>query len=135
MAGQKSVTNFRPMKNIFTVLTIIIVISCGQEKKNNDGELQSLEPKPTDLPKTEEVKKEDPKPIGTGKVNSIVDGFDVQRVNLFNSTSSNRTINCYLKNGDKVNVLKDADPYYLVEKQTDKGCKGYCMKEFVILNK
>jgi hypothetical protein len=102
------------MKNLLIISTVLFLVSCRQGNNN-------------------EVKKEQTKPVATGNITSIADGFDVQRVNIFNSTSSNRTINCYLKNGDKVNILEDVDPYYLVEKMDEKTCRGYCMKGFVIL--
>jgi hypothetical protein len=119
------------MKNGLIILTLLISFSCGQEKTNRDGKAQQLDQKPikTEELKTEEIKVEEQKPIGTGKITTIADGYDVKRVNLFSSTSSNRTINCYLKKEDKVNILEDADPYYLVEQVSSKGCKGYCMKD------
>lgn len=120
------------MKTLLIISTILILISCGQGNKKDEAEQK---PTQIETPKTEEVKKAEAKPIATGKITSIADGFDVQRVNLYNSTSANRTINCYLKNGDKVNILEDADPYYLVEKTGGQKCKGYCMKGFVIVNK
>lgn len=72
------------------------------------------------------------KPIGKGKINTFADGQDVQRVNLWSSTNgSTRKINCFLTNNEPVTILKDSEPYYLVESINNKGCKGYCMKGFI----
>lgn len=125
----------RLMNRIITILTFLILVSCGQENTNNDGQTKESDQMPIETPKTAEIKKEETKVIGTGKITTIADGYDVQRVNLFSTTSPDRTINCFLTKGDKVNILEDADPYYLVEKVDKKECKGYCMKEFVIIKK
>ncbi|MEN6569583.1 MAG: hypothetical protein ABFC18_06200 [Rikenellaceae bacterium] len=118
---------------ILLYMTLIVFVSCSQVNKNNDG--QSFRSKQNDTISTEEQKKETVKQTKTGTITTIADGFDVKRVNLFNSTSTDRRINCYLENGDKVKVVEDAEPYYLVEKIGGQDCKGYCMKGFVILDK
>jgi hypothetical protein len=120
------------MKALF-FLTLIIFVSCSQTNRNNDG--QSFESKQIDTISTEEQKKEIVKQFVTGTITSIADGFDVKRVNLYNSTSSDRRISCYLLNGDKIRILEDAEPYYLVEKIDGQVCKGYCMKGFIVLDK
>ncbi len=74
-------------------------------------------------------------PIGTGKITTIADGFDVRRVNLFSTTGPNRTINASLIDGEKVNILRDEDPYYFVETSNGDGRRGYCIKGFVIKTK
>ena len=40
-----------------------------------------------------------------------------------------------MTNGEEVIILKDVEPYYLVESVKSDGRKGYCMKGFVILIK
>lgn len=72
------------------------------------------------------------KPIGKGKPTTMADGMDVQRVNLWSTTHSNRVTTSHLTNGKKVIILKDEDPYYLIETANGDGRKGYCMKGFVI---
>lgn len=72
--------------------------------------------------------------IGTGRINSVVDGVDIRKVNLWTATSSSRTIECTVIKGQKVRITEDADPYYYVEAIGRSGCEGYCMKEFVILD-
>lgn len=62
----------------------------------------------------------------------MADGMDVQRVNLWSTTHSNRVTTSHLTNGKKVIILKDEDPYYLIETANGDGRKGYCMKGFVI---
>ncbi|MBP7399835.1 MAG: hypothetical protein KA954_09640 [Chitinophagales bacterium] len=125
------------MKNIIIAFSVLITISCSKKDSENTQPLHitNQTEHETEFSNSEELEKKVDTPIGTGKITSIADGIDVQRVNLFSTTASNRTINCYLKNGDKVNILQDADPYYLVEKVDDKSCKGYCMKGFIILFK
>jgi hypothetical protein len=72
--------------------------------------------------------------IGTGRINTVADGFDVREVNLWTSTSSSRSIECAVIKGQKVRITEDADPYYYVEAIGRSDCEGYCMKEFVILD-
>jgi hypothetical protein len=83
-------------------------------------EISTVEQKPT------------PKPIGKGKITTMADGMDVQRVNLWSSTGYDRVTTSHLTNGEKVLILKDAGQYYLIETANGDGRKGYCMKEFVI---
>ena len=63
------------------------------------------------------------------------DGLYLERINLWNSTKSGREIDCCLIGGAKVVILKEEGPYYLVESVYYKKCRGYCMKEFVIVDK
>lgn len=117
------------MKEKLALLTLMLSLSCGQ---NKNGQEQSQKPVDT-VPSTGKEEKEK-KPI-TGIIITIADGYDVKRVNLFTSTSPDRTITCFLTNGEKVKILLDADPYYFVERANGKGCRGYCMKGFVIIDK
>lgn len=73
-------------------------------------------------------------PIATGKIMTKVDGFDVKEVNLWSSTSSDRSIVCSINEGWEVVILKDAHPYYLVKSTIQIGCAGYCLKGFVVLD-
>ncbi len=73
--------------------------------------------------------------IGSGTITTIADGFDVKRVNLWNSISSGRKVVGYMTNGEEVIVLMDEEPYFLVESANGDGRKGYCMKGFVVLKK
>jgi hypothetical protein len=69
--------------------------------------------------------------IGTGRINTIADGVELGKVNLWTSTSSSRKVECTVIKGQKVRITEDADPYYYVEAIGRSGCEGYCMKEFV----
>ena len=40
-----------------------------------------------------------------------------------------------MKNGEKIKVLQDSDSYYLVESLKEDGRKGYCLKEFVVIDR
>ena len=73
-------------------------------------------------------------PIGTGKITTKVDGTDVAEVNLWSTTSPDRSIVCSMSDGWDVVILKDAHPYYLVESTMQIGCTGYCLKGFVVLD-
>jgi len=118
------------MKKAFYIILILILTSCVHQKKAEQDikiDTVSVQTKTKDLLEKEEIV-----PIGTGRITTIADGFDVQQVNLWNSTESNRTINCYLLNGDKVKILKDEDPYYFVQAVNKNYCRGYCMKGFII---
>ena len=69
--------------------------------------------------------------IGTGRINTVADGVELGKVNLWTSTSSSRKVECTVIKGQKVRITEDADPYYDVEAIGRSGCEGYCMKEFV----
>jgi len=100
------------MKTLSIILVLVLFFSCN----SNDNKLET---KPT--------------VIGHGVITTITDGFDTKIVNLWSSTSSNRKRTGAMKNGEEVNILKEDDPYYLIESADDDGRRGYCMKEFVIL--
>ena len=102
------------MKTLFILLAAFLIISCNKTENKNKTN--------TDV-------------IGRGKITTIADGFDVKRVNLWSSISTGRKIVAYMTNGEEVLILKDVDPYYLVESVKSDGRKGYCMKGFVVLNK
>lgn len=101
------------MDNIMKILPLLIIVllifSCQQAK-------------------TEETI------IGSGRITTIIDGYDVRKVNLWSSTSSSRTPQGFMLNGEQVKILKDVDPYYLVKSISGNKREGYCMKGFVILN-
>ena len=101
------------MVKIYAVLVVLLFLSCNKTENRNETII---------------------KPIGKGKITTIADGYDVKRVNLWSSVSSERKIIAYMTNGEEVLILKDADPYYLVESANKDGRKGYCMKGFIILS-
>jgi len=70
--------------------------------------------------------------LGTGKITTFADGTDVGKVNLWSSASSNRSVRCSVSNNTRVKIIKSDGPYYFVE--TSGGCRGYCMKGFVVRN-
>ena len=101
------------MFKIYVALLVLLVLSCNKTENQNETITKS---------------------IGKGKITTIADGYDVKRVNLWSSISSERKIVAYMTKGEKVIILKDADPYYLVESANMDGRKGYCMKDLVILS-
>jgi hypothetical protein len=121
-------------KTFVLTFGIMVLGSCNSQATKNAAEIQEEEKTKTNFEEQSEPKSEQKsvKPIGTGRITTKVDGMDVMKVKLWNSASSNRTIVCYLTNNEKVKILKDADPYFLVESINDSNCKGYCMKGFVI---
>ena len=117
------------MKAVIFIILFCIVGACGQKNSENDQVeiITTSEPQPT----IEDIKTEEPKPIGKGKITTMADGIDVQRVNLWSTTGSNRITTSHLIHGEKVIVLREEGPYYLIETVNVDGRKGYCMKEFV----
>ncbi|WP_417602888.1 hypothetical protein [Owenweeksia hongkongensis] len=123
----------------FQFLVLLLLIGCT----NNDrvqvvNDKKNSEPKQTKIvgPMLEgqaQEESEEVNPIGKGRITTLVDGVDVQRVNLFSSTNSSRRQICALKNGEKVDVLRVEEPYFFIKSKSDNSCQGYCMKEFVIL--
>lgn len=114
------------LKISLILLVLFSLIGCNNgfdPKDYNKSEIKQEEP-------AEETKE----PLGTGVITTQVDGMDVNRVNLWTSTSSDRKINCFLIDRDKIQILEDAEPYYLVESVKDNTCRGYCMKGFVIMD-
>jgi len=102
------------MKNLVIVLVALLFFSCNQKEKN-EGTIS--------------------KKMGSGHITTNVDNYDVKKVNLWSSTSSSRKMIASMVNGEKVNILKVEDPYYLIESANGDGRKGYCMKEFIIVTK
>lgn len=123
----------------FQFLVLLLLIGCS----NNDrvqvvNDKKSSEPKQakvvgTMLEEQTQEESQEINPIGTGRITTLVDGADVQRVNLFSSTNSSRRQVCALKNGEKVDILRVEEPYFFIKSKSDNSCQGYCMKEFVIL--
>jgi hypothetical protein len=121
-------------KTFVMTFGIIVLGSCNSQSTKNASEIQEEEKTKTNFEEQSELKSE-PKSveqIGTGRITTKVDGMDVMKVKLWSSASSNRTIVCYLTHNEEVKILRDADPYFLVESFNDSNCKGYCMKGFVI---
>ncbi len=77
---------------------------------------------------TEEIK-----PICDGKISTSINGIDVMEVNLWNSTDVDRIIISHLQKGEEIKILKDEDPYYLIETESGNKQRGYCMKEFIVM--
>lgn len=121
------------MKTRLLIILSFILGACGQSN-NEDKKFEEIA---TSATKSidEEPKKEELKPIGKGEITTMADGMDVQRVNLWSTTSSDRVTTSHLTNGEKVIILQDEDPYYLIETASGDGRRGYCMKDFVIKSK
>jgi hypothetical protein len=85
--------------------------------------------------KEQEIKRpyipvDEPIELGYGTINSIVDGYEVEKVNLSKSPSDKKLI-CSLKKGDKVKIIKKEKDFYLVQSTDNQECRGYCMTGFV----
>ena len=107
---------------VLLVFVPLVFYSCTQQSNKSTTEQTTPEP--------------EPEPIATGRITTIADGIDVGKVNLWSSTDgSTRRIVKSLRNGDKVVVWKDANPYFQVESASRDGIKGYCMKGFVVLDR
>ncbi len=62
-------------------------------------------------------------------ITTIADGYDVQKVNLWDSTDENRKIVGYCINNEKVKVGHRYKGYaYIIKKD---GTAGYCLEEFL----
>lgn len=118
------------MKKSLLIFFLVLLFSC---KNNNnkytieqyDAEYSNKEDSLT-LNKIEEIEK----PIGSGTITTIADGFDVKIVNLWSSSGNDRKIIAKMSKGDKVNIIEDDDPYYYIE-LVKSNTKGYCMKGYV----
>ena len=102
------------MKFLPIFFILVFLLSCNSNDKKQDSN------------QTEMVR---------GKITTIVDDYDVKKVNLWSTTDSNRKKTGSMKNGEEVIILKEDDPYYLIESANRDGRKGYCMKGFVVLQK
>ena len=72
------------------------------------------------------------------RITTIVDGFDVKRVNLYSSTSSDRKVVAYCLNYEEVSVLDSVptgltsvgEEYYIKVKKST-GDEGWCLSGFL----
>jgi len=111
------------MKTLSIILLAFIFFTC-HEKTTTDKTNQETENNKVEI-----------QPIAFGKITTIADGFDVKKVKLWSSTNTNRKVQAFMTNGEKIKVLEDSDPYYLVESVNEDGRKGFCMKGFVVIDK
>ena len=111
------------MKTLIIILIAFLIYSCN-EKRTTDETNETTENNNVEM-----------QPIAFGKITTITDGFDVKKVNLWSSTNTDRKVLASMKNGEKIKVLQDSDPYYLVESLNEDGRNGYCLKEFLVLDK
>lgn len=72
--------------------------------------------------------KDDYGSIRFGIVNTVVDGYDVLKVNLWSQPNSPRKQVFSVTNGQKVKIIDENDDYYKIEYN---GMSGWCMKGFV----
>jgi hypothetical protein len=70
----------------------------------------------------------------TGRINTVADGVELGKVNLWTSTTSSRKVKCAVIKGQKVRITKEDGTYYYVVAIGRSGCEGYCMKGFVNLD-
>ena len=111
------------MKTLIIILITLLIYSCNEKRTSNE------------MNETTKSNNVEIQPIAFGKITTITDGFDVKKVNLWSSTNTDRKVLASMRNGEKIKVLQDSDPYYLVESLNEHGKKGYCMKEFVVIEK
>ncbi len=113
------------MKTLTIILLAFILFACNEKRTTGTTEKtnQATENKSVEI-----------QPIAFGKITTIADGFDVKKVKLWSSTSTNRRVQAFMTNGEKIKILEDSDPYYLVESVNGDGRKGYCMKGFVVID-
>lgn len=77
-----------------------------------------------------EEEKNKPKEKEFRQITTIADGFDVKRVNLFDSTDGNtRKVISYCTNNEKVEVIYRMDGYVKVRKKD--GVEGWCLEGFL----
>jgi len=119
------------MKTIYLfTFFLFLAVSCDTNTKPNPrSRIPKVEPKSQDSSRTNI--EEHQELIGSGTINTVVDGYDVKTVNLWQSAYNKDKIVCSLKNGMKVNIVKEVGEYYLIESVKTGLCKGYCMQEFV----
>lgn len=112
------------MKRILVFgLSLLLISSCANKKQNELPDKQS---------EVNINKNQKEEIIGIGTVTSIVDGYDVQVVNLWSSVNADRTIVERMYSGDAVKVLKFEDPYYYIE-YSKSNKRGYCMSGYIVL--
>lgn len=124
-------TSFKSMKEVTLLFAMSIFISCIQKETSNKNEVNDVLENRAIFEENQEVEKELTTIMGKGVIITNVDGIDVQRVNLWSSASSKKSINCYLTNNEQIKILEDQDPYFLVKSVNKPNCYGYCMKGFV----
>jgi hypothetical protein len=73
--------------------------------------------------------KEEKKKKQYSKITTIADGYDVGRVNLWSSPTSNRRQVAFCINNEKVEVLEYSGEYVKVKKSN--GAEGWCMTGFL----
>ena len=77
-----------------------------------------------------EKEKNKPKEKEFRQITTIADGFDVKRVNLFDSTDGNtRKVISYCSNNEKVEVIYRMEGYVKVRKKD--GVEGWCLEGFL----
>ncbi len=109
-------------------------MSCSEKKSEKEKNYDSLMSLAIEKWKADTVKAKKIKPIGTGKITTIADGFDVKIVNVWSSTNpASRVINGTLKSDEKILIVKEEDPYYFIQTEDGK-LRGYLMKGFVRLD-
>lgn len=110
--------NKEKIKRILTVLVIVglaIVIESRGEKDSTAVSIDKVDSNnPTNC-----------------RINSVADGVELGKVNLWTSTTSSRKIVCAAVKGQKVKIVKSDGPYHYVEAIGRPDCAGYCMKGFV----
>ena len=100
----------------------------GCYKIVNIADVKKEDSTPKEKKEVKEVK-EVKKAKQYAKITTIADGYDVKRVNLWSSSTSNRTQVGFCTNNEKVEILEYSGEYVKIRK-TD-GIEGWCMSEFL----
>lgn len=78
----------------------------------------------------DDISTKEENPTEFRRITTIADGFDVKRVNLFDSTDgSSRKMIGYCINNEEVGVVDRMDGYVYVQKKD--GVRGWCLEEFL----
>ncbi len=67
-----------------------------------------------------------------GKINTFVDGYEMHKVNIWESNKNKDKILTTCKKDEEVLVLLSDGYYFKI--RTQKGVEGWLMEEFVVLN-
>lgn len=122
------------MKKRLFIFGFIILFSCNNKQNIpvNDNSEVVIEKKSDTIIKTstEITPASKPAPLDKkAKITSIADGYDVERVNLWSSTSENRVIIDHCVNNEDIIILEYSLPYVKIKKKN--GSVGWVMDGFI----
>ena len=109
------------------ILVLIVLSSCSsnQEQKKVSTPAKVNQETPV-------IEPEQKAPAGklvSGTITTIVDGENVQHVNIWAHKTERKTIVTKCYHGEKVTILEEESPY--IKLLTESGKQGWCMDGFV----